>query len=207
MEKCRLGSIHCKNSRDKMKVAGQFKGKIFLCSSCKEPVKVRPSRLGRKNHFCGKPCYHKFRWGDKRTKTVKCKVCSTEILRQINQLNARKGGPFCSIACSGKWRTAAFSGSNSPNWKGGETIHYGGREWKVQRAKARKRDKYRCQDCGVTKKDQRKNLDVHHIVSYKKYKDITRAHRLENLITLCRKCHMNRHKHCESNVKHSNAGA
>jgi 5-methylcytosine-specific restriction endonuclease McrA len=57
-----------------------------------------------------------------------------------------------------------------------------GHEWPTQRKKALERDGKVCQDCG-----SRKNLEVHHI------NEDGRDHRLENLKTLCKSCHMRRH--------------
>lgn len=57
-----------------------------------------------------------------------------------------------------------------------------------------RRDKYRCSDCGI---DGLENLevlfDVHHLVSPKR----GGINHLNNLITLCKKCHVNRHSNRE----------
>ena len=58
-------------------------------------------------------------------------------------------------------------------------------KWRAIAATVRKRDGYRCQDCGrggIL-------LDVHHL-TYKNWKN----EKLEDLVTLCRKCHIKRHK-------------
>ncbi len=71
------------------------------------------------------------------------------------------------------------SGELHPKWKGG-TEKYRGSDWKDQRQKVLERDKI-CKRC-----DSKENLDVHHIVPYK----LTKDNSLDNLITLCRRCHI-----------------
>lgn len=57
--------------------------------------------------------------------------------------------------------------------------------WKQQKQKARERDKV-CRHCGKTPEENGRALDVHHINPYRYSGD----NRLENLICLCRSCHM-----------------
>lgn len=78
------------------------------------------------------------------------------------------------------------SGNRHQNWKGGHS-KYRGQDWYTQRQKALIRDSYLCQDCGI-KKSELENpqfLHVHHIIPYEKSQDNS----LENLITLCNRCH------------------
>lgn len=82
-------------------------------------------------------------------------------------------------------------GPRNPWWNGGKVYYYGP-NWHRQRNKARKRDHYTCQHCGITETELGQQLDVHHI---KKFRDfgLTRykeANDLGNLICLCRTCHM-----------------
>ena len=51
---------------------------------------------------------------------------------------------------------------------------------------ALKRDNYTCQECGATE-----NLQVHHIKAKKFHPELT--YDLDNLITLCKKCHLKAH--------------
>ena len=83
------------------------------------------------------------------------------------------------------------SGPNNPNWKGGHKHWSQGRHgkdkdglsWKTQRQAAWERDSYTCQGCGV--KGPR-NPDVHHISPWLN----SLSHHLDNLICLCKSCHM-----------------
>ena len=58
-------------------------------------------------------------------------------------------------------------------------------EWRAIAAQVRKRDKHRCQDC----KRSSPLLDVHHL-TYENWKQ----EKLEDLVSLCRRCHIKRHK-------------
>lgn len=104
--------------------------------------------------------------------------------------------------------------SANPNWKGGITpVRTIARRflWEPWILKIMKRDKFTCQDCGCNGV-----MNVHHLKSYakiqkevikhhpeydlSKFKDrieiaqiITKAHRLEDGITLCVPCHKKRH--------------
>ena len=81
----------------------------------------------------------------------------------------------------------------------------------------RMRDKHKCQDCGFrrfttsvvrynkklkTLKGKKKSLDIHHLngLCGKKSKSYDKVEDIQNLITLCHKCHYNRPEH-KSNKK------
>lgn len=61
---------------------------------------------------------------------------------------------------------------------------YRGWDWNTARAVARARDNERCTRCGATK-----GLIVHHIIAW----ELTHDNSLDNLLTLCRSCHMQVH--------------
>lgn len=90
------------------------------------------------------------------------------------------------------FREAAPVGEDSPGWKGGYDRNYGP-SWPRQRRKARKRDGYTCQRCGMPqeehKKKQNQKLHVHHIRPFRLFEDSKEANKLQNLITLCISCH------------------
>ena len=75
--------------------------------------------------------------------------------------------------------------------------YYDSIDWDHLRSAAVQRDKMKCQDCGAEQQDR--FLEVHHL-SYPEKITIDRviyinakADKLENLITLCRNCHRQRH--------------
>lgn len=71
-------------------------------------------------------------------------------------------------------------------------------EWERVKERAKKRDQYRCQHCGVHEAYYRKvDLHVHHILPVKD----GGGNGLENLITLCKTCHDQVHEHAPNDVK------
>jgi len=88
---------------------------------------------------------------------------------------------FCSIKCNSSYR---FSGERHPNWKGGKSFEpYSPSFSKHLKEFIRKRDNYRCQECGK-EGCKRRALDIHHI-DYNK-KNCSE----KNLISLCPSCHV-----------------
>ena len=63
---------------------------------------------------------------------------------------------------------------------------------------ALKRDNYLCQDCKVENLD----LIVHHVDESRKNGWRSMNNNLDNLITLCRKCHAVRHGYSFQNIKY-----
>ena len=86
----------------------------------------------------------------------------------------------------------------SENARAKHNVYLGSNEWKEKREIILKRDNYICQDCGVkcigkrdaTKDNSDKIIQCHHIENYNKGHNNNKS----NLITLCLKCHLKRHK-------------
>lgn len=70
-----------------------------------------------------------------------------------------------------------------------------GPNWTKIRNEVRKRDRYRCQICGVFESDMAH--DVHHKIPFRTFTDYETANRLDNLVTLCASCH----RKVEQNVR------
>ncbi len=69
-----------------------------------------------------------------------------------------------------------------------------GPDWRRQRQRARERDEFRCRSCGAPESPNREH-DVHHVRSIREFGygavgDYAQANELDNLITLCRSCHL-----------------
>lgn len=79
----------------------------------------------------------------------------------------------------------AKSGSNSSLWRGGITNknrkRFANYKWRDLAQKIRIRDRFVCQQCG-----KYPSLDVHHKTPYR----LTHDDNKNNLVTLCRSCHM-----------------
>jgi len=86
----------------------------------------------------------------------------------------------------------APSGETNGFYKGGYEPYYGP-TWHTQRRRARKRDEYRCQACGMTDHEHKDRygweLEVHHIIPIREFDDLGAANELKNLVTLCRRHH------------------
>ncbi len=113
-----------------------------------------------------------------------CLQCGKSFV--VAPLN-KKGGQkrFCSTTC---WRDYSSEHPTATSgFKGGIFTRFFGTYWQKQAAKARERDNYTCQRCG--KLQVNPQMPVHHIIPRRMFKTSREAHRLENLVTLCRSCH------------------
>lgn len=169
-------------------------GKETPCTACGKLKYAVESKLKRNDGivYCSRKCHLATRWPE-RTAPCVCDYCGAGFDREPNQSKGRKNA-FCTHVCYGRWRTENLSAENSPNWKGGKTLDYGGSNWKRQRRLARERDNDCCQDCGADAQKHEYKMDVHHIVHYELFEDKEEANKLENLVTLCRVCHTERHR-------------
>ncbi|WP_123538875.1 HNH endonuclease [Halosimplex salinum] len=173
-------------------------GVELTCANCGDTYREKPNRVERSS-FCSVECHNEFRsnnWtGEKAPNwkggevTLNCEQCGDEY--KLIPAEAERGSRFCSIACkathmreSGQWRK-----ENNPRWTGGERPKYNG-NWVYARKQARERDSFECQLCGVHESEFERELDVHHIIRVADFDDPQQAHTLENLVTLCRSCHI-----------------
>lgn len=158
---------------------------VFVCEVCgKQFARKKSSLVKSNNKYCSKKC-----WANRAGKEEKlCPICGKSFIayKSANQT-------CCSRKCHGKLLAQTKSGKNSVHWKGGHNDNRGA-NWRQQRQKARKRDGYKCQACGMSEKKNGRALDVHHIVPFRKFDDYRKANRLENLISLCRSCHQKAEK-------------
>lgn len=116
-----------------------------------------------------------------------CPACGERLEVLQSRLDRRKRGVFCDLECYGNWLSENVIGPNHHQWTG-SSADYGGRWFAIRRA-ARVRDEYECQVCGTSKAELGRNPDVHHIVPIRDFDDSREAHRLDNVISLCRSCH------------------
>jgi len=130
--------------------------------------------------------------------TVECEVCGKEHQKSVSK-RSRNDNHFCSMGCRGEWISQNRRGENHPRWiENNNSISYGG-TWKQKRKERLEKDGHECVVCGKSNAqeelDSGRGLSVHHIIKAREYlqDDGTlneeRAHRIENLITLCASCH------------------
>lgn len=92
-------------------------------------------------------------------------------------------------------------GEKNGSWKGGKSFELYGRDWTdILKISIRERDGYICQLCGIHQEELTKNewikiLDIHHI-DYDKQNNNP-----NNLISLCRYCHMKTNFNRENWIK------
>jgi len=95
----------------------------------------------------------------------------------------------------------AVSGNSNGRWTGGKAkynIDY--KDWYILRQMILERDGFKCQSCGRTHHETL--LDVHHIIPYK----ISNDNSIENLIVLCRGCHMKQEAITMKKIKEIHGG-
>jgi 5-methylcytosine-specific restriction endonuclease McrA len=94
---------------------------------------------------------------------------------------------FCGTAC---WYTYLRAHpEQNPGWRDGIRKRVYGPNWGEQKRLARERDQYTCQRCGVWQ--VRPRLHVHHLQPRRMFgSDYEAANALENLVSLCRPCHL-----------------
>lgn len=165
-----------------------------ISKSSKGKKNPKMARVGEKNGMYGTK--GQFVWRDisglgkgfhgKHTEASKLKMSLTKKgrpskLKGIHRLNA---------GCFEKGHEG-LKGEKSPTWLGGISFEPYGIEFNGElKEEIRKRDNYRCQECFrhqdelYTKKGRKYKLMIHHI-DYNK-----RNNNSENLISLCRSCHM-----------------
>jgi 5-methylcytosine-specific restriction endonuclease McrA len=177
------------------------------CSNCGKKIARHRSKIERNEHnFCSMKCFHEFgrpdMQGEKNPSYVspvetKCTVCGKPITRQPNRVGKdKRNHHFCCLEHKYQWMRETFVGEKSWSWKGGKIPYYGP-NWRAQKRKARKRDGYKCRACGITPKQYGHALDVHHIVPFRQFyyipgenENYLQANKLDNLVTLCKSCHM-----------------
>ena len=173
------------------------------CGNGLERVAAEAER--NKNHFCNThECKAKYQSepysgeGNPNYKggEVSCTWCGDDLDRDMNQID-RSEHFFCGDKdCKAKWQSKHVRGNEHPRWMGGYDSYYGP-NWPEERLAAIINDQSRCQVCGDTPLDTASTLVVHHIQPMRIFKEnyegqevFDRANRLDNLMVLCRSCHM-----------------
>lgn len=167
------------------------------CLTCDVQFQVIESRKNTAK-YCSRKCLGKA--NGKRASVqlrkrinVNCTQCQEVLERKPSGLREWN---FCNTTCMAIYyeNSGAFAGKNNGAWLGGDENYYGP-NWLSQRRKARKRDNYICQECGVTELHYGKELSVHHKKRFKEFfGDWFQANKIDNLESLCEPCHRIRHK-------------
>jgi 5-methylcytosine-specific restriction endonuclease McrA len=122
---------------------------------------------------------------DKEQSQAACKHCGAPVeipqWYSVEELQLH----FCSSACRKAWVEESPSFAVRLDLKRFRR----GANWSIQARKARERDRFTCQICGVTEEELGRQLDVHHKIPYRSFKSNVEANKLEHLISLCSSCH------------------
>jgi DEAD/DEAH box helicase domain-containing protein len=94
---------------------------------------------------------------------------------------------FCSKGCRAAWESGRDDGPERVHLRGRPNRRGG--NWRLQADRARKRDGFCCQVCGITEEALGRRLDVHHRVPARTYRLASESNQLENLVTVCPSCH------------------
>lgn len=138
----------------------------LICARCDKPYDVKPHRAAE-TRFCSRECM-------KHNK--RCARCNKPILKRPGRRS------FCSRACA----EAVLIGPLHHSWKGGTARKQRSGKMaaklRIWRKAVFQRDRFRCKDCGSTKK-----LHAHHIKPYASHPRLRL--RVSNGKTLCEVCH------------------
>lgn len=192
---------YCSDSCRKSGFASKHEANTEVCLYCDSEFEAKPSH-DRK--YCSQECMGSHREmlfaGDsnpnhKGSVSVTCEYCSKEYEVKPSVEETTR---FCSKPCYHNWMSENLTGEASPHWHGGYRSGYGP-NWIEQRQKRLEKDDYECVVCGMSDEEHKEirgvDLHVHHIERKESFRDengdlnYERANRIENLITLCAKCH------------------
>jgi len=180
-----------------MLAMAKAKAKVKLvCEQCGAKFEVKPS-YAKRARFCSVACYGKWQSANNVAEagrnwqggpaTVKCAQCGRSFQLAPSCIT---GINCCSRKCKGQWQSEHIVGDRHPNWAGGiGQVHYG-ITWDAQQAAALERDNHTCRICGLTSEEVGREIDVHHIIPFREWDDSKEANALDNLVCLCRSCHL-----------------
>lgn len=152
------------------------------------------SHIKSKHQFCSSECSYKGRslgFVERIIKTPyecyrktprNCLICNKEFI-----YNGHFDQKYCSQKCAKIAHKENMKGVKNPAWIDGRSKNkrsYRGDNWEEIRKEVYKRDYWTCQNC--FKHCDRHEIQAHHIIPYR----ISQNNSLDNLITLCNKCHV-----------------
>lgn len=163
----------------------------LICDNCGIEFMRKRSKANRGSHnFCGQPCFGEW-MSEYNTGVNNPRYTDGGILINCSQCGnlARKNKWFIenrqSLFCSPECYAESITGEGSPQWRGG-IADYGDGWTSVKKRAIRDRDNHVCQICGVHESELGEKLSVHHIIPH----GISDSHEDDNLVSLCRACHV-----------------
>jgi hypothetical protein len=181
-------------------------GKNIECKHCKRLFYSAKWEINKGRKYCSDKCRAESITGKKHSKEHSKKISNSNKGRLFSKEHKKKLSlARMGIKLSDKTREKiriATSGERSNFWKGGLKEKKYPVEWSDKlRDDIRKRDNYICLECGIHQEELKgwnKKLDVHHI-------DYNKDNCNENnLISLCRDCHLKTNFNREYWIKYFN---
>jgi 5-methylcytosine-specific restriction endonuclease McrA len=181
-------------------VHGESIVKTGDCAWCGDTVQVPPSDDGYERHFCDNDCQSSWRsenlrvdgFNSRNRVETECSWCG-KVLSVKNYRFESQSEHFCDRSCMADFYSENNSGEENPNWGGGFSGH-DGRLWQKRREQVMERDNRECQECGMSEQKHFEeygcSLDAHHIVPARTFDSDEAAHELDNLMALCKVCHV-----------------
>lgn len=153
-----------------------------ICEGC--GVSFPKRKANPKTRYCSFECFKASRW-----RTVICNECGISFQKRLSEIvkaTANGHRHMCSRACRNASTSKMLGGTGE--WVAGG--RYGpsrkrGKDWRSAKQATLRRDDYRCQQCG-----SEDNLEVHHWEPY----FLSFDNNEDNLVTLCRPCHQEKHQ-------------
>lgn len=192
---------YCSDSCRKNAFKSKHQRNTEVCVYCGEEFEARPSHQRK---YCSQECMGSHREvmfagesnpNHKGQIKVTCEYCSKDYHVKPSVKDSTR---FCSKECYHEWMEENLTGEDSARWRGGYRSGYG-QNWIEQRRQRLEKDDYECVVCSMTDEEHKQiygvSLHVHHIERKESFRnengelDYERANRIENLITLCSKCH------------------
>lgn len=193
-------SRSCANTANAAQIAESQKDRVQCeCDRCGGEYEVVRSKADR-TRFCSSSCRSKQVADDvglgtevtppggrdpDKWETFECEWCGDAYEDYAHRADRTR---WCSSECRHEGVGEINSGENSHLWTGNKEYDRG-QNWHTQRRRARKRDDYECQRCGLHEDDHYRQLSVHHITPFDEFDGYEEANRLDNLVTMCQKCH------------------
>lgn len=164
------------------------------CTVCTQEVPITAQQAADGVRTCSEPCRRELVSRSKGSLgTGTCEGCGAEY--RVSRYHLRAGRRFCGDICRlAWWATQTPAGEDNPLWTGGAPEYYGP-SWRAARRAAWERDNESCTACGRTSEELGQRPIVHHVVPFKSFgvEEHERANQLDNLVCLCRSCHMKVH--------------
>lgn len=155
-----------------------------------------------KRKYCSYECYHKSLKGKpgKKNRIKKtCTYCGKEFERPAGNFGKKIKNYFCCHKCSSDWYSIhGVRGEEHPSWRGGYSNPAYRGEWEKIKTKVRIRAKGKCEKCGNT----HNLMDVHHCIPVRLKVDSKITNCLENLLYLCRPCHIEEERSLRGRYSH-----